>query len=46
LVPLMILLAANFGYAVYLRQVNDYVTAKAGTFDNIYLQLFLCLGIL
>jgi hypothetical protein len=33
LVPLMILLAANFGYAVYLRQVNDYVTAKAGTFD-------------
>jgi len=33
LVPLMVMLVAGFGYAAYMRQVNDYVSATAGTFD-------------
>jgi uncharacterized membrane protein len=33
LVPLMLIAVAGFGYAAYMRQVNDYVSATAGTFD-------------
>ncbi|MGB9778862.1 MAG: hypothetical protein ACPLW8_05605 [Candidatus Bathyarchaeales archaeon] len=33
LVPLTIMLVAGFGFAAFTAQVNDYVSATAGTFD-------------